>query len=186
LTDRSERPVSYDERMTPSLRRLDGGPLLAIEPSVADGDLVFDGLPAGRYGIRVFAPGRGPATVESTLEEGVEATVAGRFADEARVRLRLVGLGARRAVVRLTSDGQADFPSVVEDPSGRAAPARASVSGVDSVVFVLGPEPLVLGGLEPGKHRVEIVSPELVGAAVEFQAMTGERLEDVDVRAAVK
>jgi hypothetical protein len=171
--------IPFDERATVSVRRVDGGPLAPVEPLPDGGTLVLDGIAAGRYEVRVFRAGFGPATIEAAAEPGVATTARAVFDAERRITLRLSGVVGRRASVRVTAKGQPVFPTIASDPSGRASPARTPVSGVDSLVFLLGAEPLVLGGLGSGPHRVELVSPDLVGAPVDFEPSAASEPPDV-------
>ena len=157
------------------VERADGGPAPAhrrtIDPS---GTLVVDGLPAGAYRVRVWLGDLGPADVEATVVAGTTVGARARATDEARLRVRVTGTGGRKALVRILSAGRAAQPRIVEDPSGKARLERVAVSGVASVVVVVGEEGVTFGGLPGGPHRVEVVSPDVAAAPVEVELKAGE------------
>jgi hypothetical protein len=95
---------------------------------------------------------------------------------EARLRVRVTGTGGRRALVRILSAGRAAQPRVVDDPSGKARVERVAVSGVPSVVVVVGEEGVTFGGLPGGPHRIEVVSPDVSATPVEVELKPGETM----------
>ena len=134
----------------------------------------MDGLPAGAYRVRVWLGDLGPADVEATVVAGTTVGARARATDEARLRVRVTGTGGRKALVRILSAGRAAQPRIVEDPSGKARLERVAVSGVASVVVVVGEEGVTFGGLPCGPHRVEVVSPDVAAAPVEVELKAGE------------
>ena len=159
------------------VERTDGGPAPAFTRATdAAGALVVDGLPAGAYRVRVWLGDAGPADADVEVVAGTTVGARARATVEARLRVRVTGTGGRRALVRILSAGRAAQPRVVDDPSGKARLERVAVSGVPSVVVVVGEEGVTFGGLPGGPHRVEVVSPDVAATPVEVELKPGETL----------
>ena len=158
-----------------AVERADGGPTPSFARATdAAGALVVDGLAAGTYRVRVWPAGFGPAEAEVAVVAGTTVGARARATEEARLRVRVTGTGGRRALVRILSAGRPAQPRVVDDPSGKARVERVAVSGVPSVVVVVGEEGVTFGGLPGGPHRVEVVSPDVSAPAVEAELRPGE------------
>ncbi len=160
-----------------AVERADGGPAPAFARATdAAGALVVDGLPAGAYRVRVWLADAGPADAEVEFVAGTTVGARARATVEARLRVRVTGTGGRRALVRILSAGRAAQPRVVDDPSGKARVERVAVSGVPSVVVVVGEEGVTFGGLPGGPHRIEVVSPDVSATPVEVELKPGETM----------
>ncbi|MBL9088304.1 MAG: hypothetical protein JNM10_14285 [Planctomycetia bacterium] len=169
------RPRAAPTDAIVAVERADGGPAPGFARSTdAAGAVVVDGLPAGAYRVRVWLADAGPADAEVEIVAGTTVGARARATDEARLRIRVTGTGGRKALVRILSAGRAAQPRIVEDPTGKARLERVAVSGVPSVVVVVGEEGVTFGGLPGGPHRVEVVSPDVAATPVELELKPGE------------
>jgi hypothetical protein len=166
--------------------RTDGTPIPAwTSAETPEGDVDLDGLLPGPHHVRLWIAGHGPADADVDVVAGTNPVLVARAAPEARLRVRVTGTGGRRALVRVLSGGRPAFPSVAQDPSGRARPQRVAVSGVDSLVVLVGEDGVVLGGLPAGATRLEVVSPDLAAAPVDVDLRAGET-ESAEIAGAVR
>jgi hypothetical protein len=176
---RLEAPDGSSRALPPDaiveVNRTDGGPAPPFTRATdAAGATTLDGLPAGLVRIRVWPGDLGPADLDVAVVAGTTVVARARATVEARLRVRVSGTGGRRALVRVLSAGMPAQPRVAEDPSGTARLERVAVSGVPSVVVLVGEEGVTFGGLPGGPHRVEVVSPDVRAAPVEVQLAPGE------------
>jgi hypothetical protein len=171
LRTETGEPARYAQDVHARLEALDGGPGPRVLPRDGDGDVVFDGVPPGRWRVVVLSRGRAPATAEVDVKADEETSAEAAFTPEARARIRVVAHGGKPVLLRLTR---------------RERPVPHYVDGLGDIwapSFWTGEDGVVVGGLAPGEHVVEVIAPDLAPVGARFDARAGETVE-VEVRPA--
>ena len=172
LRTETGEPARYaHDAVAARLETLDGGRGPRVPSRDVEGDVYFEGAPPGRWRVVVLARGRAPATVEVDVKADEETSAEAAFGREARARIRVVAHGGKSVLLRVTRR-ERPVPGFVDGLAEFWAPS-----------FSTGEDAVVVGGLAPGEHVVEVIAPDLAPVGARFDARAGETVE-VEVRPA--
>ena len=134
-------------------------------------EIEFIGSFAGPYDVHVYSPKHAPAQVSVTIVAGVDVEAKAVLGPPAKMRVRFV---APETGVIVKFRVLAGRTLAMPFPEGSTT-ASTEEGGVP--VLHAGEEGLVLSGLGPGPHTVEVVSPDLAGGPATVHLVEGETRE---------
>jgi hypothetical protein len=169
LEDRDHKPLSFTGvSADATFARKDAVAIpagIVMQPGEA---LVVPSIPAGPYMVYVRSPLHAPAAVAVDVVAGQQAEARAVLGPPAKLRVRFVASEAVIVKFRVLAGREPAYPY----PEGASSVATTEEERVP--VFHAGADGLVLTGLGPGPHTVQVVSEDLSGTPTPVDLVEGE------------